>query len=142
MLFRSVVLSLAVILPLSIVTDTQAQRTMVDNPMLSSSPVRYGGYSSSKSSHSIQSTPIQTALSSKKSKTSTNSTKSAHVGMVNINSATENELITLPGIGPSKARAIAEYRRQHGGFKSVDELQEVKGIGPATLEKLKAHLTF
>ncbi len=142
MLIRKIALGATAALFLSIVTNTQAQRTMVDNPMLSSSPVRYGGYSSSKNSHSIKSVPIQTDISSEKAKTATHSNKSARAGMVNINSATENELIALPGIGPSKARAIAEYRQQHGGFKSVDELQEVKGIGPTTLDKLRSNLTF
>ncbi len=123
-------------LSLSIVTGVQAQRTIVDNPMLSSAPVRYGTYSSSKK------TAPQPTISSEKSKTSTYSNKSALAVMVNINSATENELIALPGIGPSKAHAIAEYRQQQGGFKSVDELKEVKGIGSATLDKLRAYVTF
>lgn len=60
---------------------------------------------------------------------------------VNINTATAQELDTLPGIGPAKAQAIVEYRTQHGPFKSVDELDKVKGFGPALLEKIKPEIT-
>jgi competence protein ComEA len=56
---------------------------------------------------------------------------------VNINTATQEELETLPGIGPTKARAIIEYRREKGPFQTPDELQEVSGIGPKTWEGLK-----
>ncbi|EOG0266176.1 helix-hairpin-helix domain-containing protein, partial [Neisseria gonorrhoeae] len=56
---------------------------------------------------------------------------------VNINAASQQELEALPGIGPAKAKAIAEYRAQNGAFKSVDDLIKVKGIGPAVLAKLK-----
>ena len=58
-------------------------------------------------------------------------------GVVNVNTATVAELELLPGVGPSKARAILEARRDRGGFKSVEELEEVKGIGPAALERLR-----
>jgi competence protein ComEA len=51
---------------------------------------------------------------------------------VNINTATEAELDTLPGIGPVLAAAIVQWRTENGGFTSVDQLQEVSGIGPAT----------
>jgi competence protein ComEA len=51
-------------------------------------------------------------------------------------------LVALPGIGPSKAHAIVEYRQSQGGFKSIDDLQKVKGIGSATLEKLRTRVTL
>jgi competence protein ComEA len=59
---------------------------------------------------------------------------------VNVNTATMDELTALPGIGEKRAQAILEARKQKGGFKSVDELTEVKGIGPANLEKLRPYL--
>lgn len=61
---------------------------------------------------------------------------------VDINTANAEELDSLPGIGPAKARAILAYRSAHGQFGSVDELQEVKGIGPATLARLRPLVTI
>ncbi|MDE2420304.1 MAG: ComEA family DNA-binding protein [Gammaproteobacteria bacterium] len=109
--------------------------------MLSSSPVRYGPYThATNGSVSVQSA-VPTTASSTKTKSSVYSKKDVS-GTVNINNASETELVALPGIGPSKARAIAEYRQQHGGFQSVDDLRQVKGIGAATLEKLRPHVTL
>lgn len=62
------------------------------------------------------------------------------VNPVNVNTATVDELTALPGIGEKRAQAILDVRKQKGGFKSVDELTEVKGIGPANLEKLRPYL--
>ena len=56
---------------------------------------------------------------------------------MNINTASINELTTLPGIGEVKARAIVDYRENHGPFKSVEELMMVSGIGEKTYEKLR-----
>ncbi len=61
--------------------------------------------------------------------------------VVNLNTATKEELVALSGIGPSKAQAILDYRAQHGGFKSVEELKDVKGIGARRYERLKADVT-
>lgn len=63
----------------------------------------------------------------------------AEEGAVNLNSATEEELVALPGIGPSKAKAIIEYRSTHP-FQSVEELKNVRGIGDHTLESLKGKI--
>jgi competence protein ComEA len=63
-------------------------------------------------------------------------------GLVNINKANSAQLQTLNGIGPSKADEIIKYRKAHGGFKSVDELVEVKGIGPKTLQKFKGQVSI
>ena len=60
--------------------------------------------------------------------------------VININSATREELMTLDGIGEVRADAIIAYREQHGGFGSVDELTEVSGIGEKMLEKLRGRI--
>ena len=65
---------------------------------------------------------------------------SALTGVVNVNTANAEELSLLPGVGPARARAIIELRQQRGGFKRVEDLLEVKGIGEASLAKLKPYL--
>lgn len=60
---------------------------------------------------------------------------------MDLNSADEVQLQTLPGIGPAKARAIIDYRKAHGGFRSLDELGQVKGIGGKMLTELKPLLS-
>jgi competence protein ComEA len=59
---------------------------------------------------------------------------------ISLNRATAAELATLPGIGPTKARAIVESRSKQGPFRRVEDLQRVPGIGPATLERLRGHV--
>ena len=68
-------------------------------------------------------------------------TASLSLAAVNINTASPSELEALPGIGPAKAKAIADYRQQHGAFKSVEELKNVKGIGEGIFSKLKTEAT-
>jgi competence protein ComEA len=62
-------------------------------------------------------------------------------GKVNLNKASEAELQTLTGVGPAKATAIIEYRDQNGGFKKVEEIMEISGIGEKTFEKFKDQIT-
>lgn len=61
--------------------------------------------------------------------------------MININSATADELKSLDGIGDSKANSIIEYREKNGGFKSIDDIKNVDGIGEKMFEKIKDSLT-
>lgn len=61
--------------------------------------------------------------------------------VININTASSTELEKLPGIGPKKAQTIIDYRTSHGGFKSKEEIVNVKGIGPKTYEKLQNQIT-
>ena len=58
-------------------------------------------------------------------------------GPVHLNSATVEQLDTLPGVGPVTAQKIVDYRQKHGAFTSVDELDAVPGIGPARLDELR-----
>ena len=59
---------------------------------------------------------------------------------VNINEAKQEDFEQLPGIGPSIAKKIVEYREQNGKFTSIDELQEVKGIGEAKFENIREYI--
>ena len=63
-------------------------------------------------------------------------------GLININSADKNELMTLPGIGEKKAEDIIRYREDNGGFKSVEDLMNVDGIKEGTFQKLKDKITI
>ncbi|MDH3628831.1 MAG: helix-hairpin-helix domain-containing protein [Acidobacteriota bacterium] len=57
-----------------------------------------------------------------------------------LNQATVEQLQTLPGVGPSIARRIVEFRDQHGAFERLEDLMRVKGVGEKTFLKLKPHL--
>lgn len=63
-------------------------------------------------------------------------------GKLNINSASLAELVALPGIGPKLAQRIIDYRRQHGMFRRIEDLDNVKGIGPAKLAEIKPYVTI
>ncbi len=66
---------------------------------------------------------------------------SAGAAKVNLNTATLAQLLTLPGIGETRAKAILAYRERHGPFHSPDEVKNVGGIGDKTYERLKGMLT-
>ena len=61
--------------------------------------------------------------------------------LVDINTAEAEQLKTLNGIGDSKAKSIIEYREQNGGFKSIEEIKNVTGIGEKMFEKIKDNIT-
>ena len=65
----------------------------------------------------------------------------AAAAAINLNTATKEELVAPPRIGPAKAQAILDYRQKNGAFKSVEELKDVKGIGAKRFEKIKGELT-
>jgi competence protein ComEC len=61
---------------------------------------------------------------------------------ININTATLSDLLTLPGIGETKAKAILKFRNDHGNFSSIEQLDAVDGIGPATIKLIKPFIRF
>jgi competence protein ComEA len=67
--------------------------------------------------------------------------KAAPAQVVNINTAPAEQLQRLPGVGPSTAARIVEYRQKNGGFKKIEELMNVRGIGEKTFLKMKNQLT-
>ena len=71
-----------------------------------------------------------------------NSTSSSSNTKISLNHATKEELLTLTGIGESKANLIIEYRNQNGGFKTIEEIKNVKGIGDKMFEKIKDNITI
>ncbi len=66
--------------------------------------------------------------------------KAAPSGPVDVNRADSLGLLAVPGLGPVKVGALLKHRRAHGPFTAVEDLLEVKGIGPATLDKLRDHV--
>ncbi len=62
------------------------------------------------------------------------------VGAININTATAEELQLLPGVGEARAKAVIALRKQRDGFKTVDELTLVNGIGEAALERMRPYV--
>ena len=78
-------------------------------------------------------------------KDSTDDTSSSSVvisGKLSLNTATLDELMTLPGIGEAKAQAIIEYREEVGAFQNIEELKEVSGIGDAIFDQIKENITI
>ncbi|WP_409301796.1 helix-hairpin-helix domain-containing protein [Peribacillus sp. SCS-155] len=61
--------------------------------------------------------------------------------LIDLNTATPDDLDALPGIGPARATTIVEYREQNGPFKAVEELKNISGIGDKTFEKLRDMIT-
>ena len=67
--------------------------------------------------------------------------KSKNNTKVNINIATQTQLETLTGIGPTIAMKIIEYRKEHGNFKQIEDIKNVSGIGDSKFEKIKEFIT-
>jgi len=96
-----------------------------------------GGGSSTGSGKSSASA----ASSSKKSSSESSSSKLAPGEMININTASAEELDRLPEIGPVKAKAIVDYREANGKFATIEDVMKVSGIKEGTFAKIKDHIT-
>lgn len=95
-------------------------------------------YSGGASSNSYSSNDSGSNVSN--SSTSSSSGSEKKYSMVNINTATQTELETLPGIGPSLALKIINYRKENGRFSSIEEIKNVSGIGESKFESLKRYI--
>ena len=82
------------------------------------------------------------ASESAKQTTNGKSSKKSSGGLVNINTADKAELDSLPGVGPSTAEAILEYRNQVGNFQTTEEVKKVRGIGEAKYKKMADRITI
>lgn len=69
------------------------------------------------------------------------SDKEMDMKRIDINRANSEQLQLLPGIGPAISKRIVEYRKIHGDFKTIEDIIQVKGIGPKTFQRLKDYLT-
>ena len=67
---------------------------------------------------------------------------SSNTGLISINTATEEELSSLSGIGPSKAKQIIEYRNSSGPFKTIEDIKQVPGIGESIYDQIKDYITI
>jgi competence protein ComEA len=65
----------------------------------------------------------------------------AAMAVVNINTATKDELTSLKGVGDKRAQEIIDYRKKNGNFKSVDDLEKVPGIGPGLMKQIRSQVT-
>jgi competence protein ComEA len=63
------------------------------------------------------------------------------LAVVNINTATKEELTSIKGIGEKRAQEIIDYRKKNGNFKSVDELEKVPGVGPGLMKQIRSQVT-
>ena len=84
----------------------------------------------------LPTTPAMPSVPVKSGVPSTPAMPAAAVSAIDINSADATQLESLPGIGPTKAKAIVDYRTQNGPFQSTSDLEKVPGIGPKTMEQL------
>jgi competence protein ComEA len=86
--------------------------------------------------------PATTELREEKPQKQLQSQAAGELQRIDVNSADEEELVRLPGIGKVMARRIVVYRQQHGRFDRIEDLRKVRGIGPKVLEKISPFVTL
>lgn len=104
------------------------------------SPRLEGGASASTDQPAEEGQPDQERRSDTAAEAAREKVK-VNISKVNINTASREELESLPRIGPALSQRIIDYRQKHGTFKSIDELMNVSGIGNATLQRLRDSIT-
>ena len=136
---------------LSVITSTMIIPKRTEAPAVTTRPTEPAGTTFSAASQTTvsqapaETTTTVTSTTEPPQTTTTEAPKTTAVattlGIININTATQAQLETLPGIGPVKAAAIIAYRQEHGAFASVDDLIKVSGIGKKTLSDLRPYVT-
>jgi len=92
--------------------------------------------------HPLPSGERSTVVAGAQDDTAAVSMEEPEAGKININTADFGQLQALPGIGPSYARRIIEYRSRHGSFRTIEELKEIRGIGEKRLEALRPYVAI
>lgn len=111
--------------------ETTNKACLIEEKIITSTPLE----ENKKSSEKLEETT--TKPKENNSDTKDKDTKEELNPLVNINTASKDELMTLSGIGESKAEKIIEYRSIHGEFKTIDEIKNVSGIGDSVYDKIK-----
>lgn len=109
-------------------------------PLIDGSQLRVPEKSETNSQALASDDPYSPAASKANYGTSSPRKESAAGGMVSLNTGSKAELESLPGVGPATAQKILDYRRQAGGFTSIEEVLNVKGIGPKKFEAMRKFL--
>lgn len=95
-----------------------------------------------KNSKNVEDSPRSSQASVSDGKDDTTLVKSGAADLVNINTATKDDLMTLPGIGEAKADAIIKYRETSGNFQSIEEIKSIEGIKDGVFNKIKEFITI
>jgi len=118
-------------------STTKSKKTTTPETSSTDTSASTESKSSSKSTTATESSGSKTV-----SPTGSSSGKLAPGQTVNINTASAEQLDALPGIGPTKAQAIIDYRNEHGHFNSIEDIQNVKGIKEGEFSKIKDHISI